>query len=103
MNQYKAALIKCFEDGSLEVDIDLGFDIIYRAKMYKLVSTNSDEALLDEKGLKKLESKLLSSKIVIETNKKTRGENCWVAAIILDSGRIENWLITAGYIPNKPK
>lgn len=103
MNKYKAKLIKCYTDGSIEVDIDLGFSITYRAKMFKFVSASEEEDFPDEFSIKKLESKLLASAIIIETNKRTRGENAWLATIILESGRIENWLVTAGYIVNKPK
>lgn len=103
MHEYKATLIKMHEDGSMEFDIQLGFGIIYRAKLFKIIGME-EENELDEFGKKHLESAIKASrKIVIETIRKSHGDQCWLATIHLGTESLTDWLITTGFITNKPK
>ena len=42
MHEYKATLIKMHEDGSMEFDIQLGFGIIYSAKLFKIIGIEDE-------------------------------------------------------------
>ncbi len=102
MHNYRAKLVKVHEDGSIEFDIQLGFGIIYRAKLYKIIGM--EEEKLDEFSRKHLESAIKSShKVIIETIRKSHGDQCWLATIHLGVESLTDWLITSGFIVNKPK
>ena len=102
MHNYRAELIKVHDDGSIEFDIELGFGIIYRAKLFKIVGMEDDE--FDEFSKKHYESAIKSSRqIVIETIRKSHGDQCWLATIHLGVESLTDWLITAGFIVKKPK
>ena len=103
MHNYRATLVKVHDDGSIEFDIQLGFGIVYRAKLFKIIGME-DEDNLDEFSKKHLESAIKSSrKIIIETIRKSHGDQCWLATIHLGVESLTDWLITAGFIVNKPK
>ena len=102
MYNYRAELLKVHDDGSIEFDIQLGFGIIYRAKLYKIIGIEDDK--LDEFSVKHLESAIRSSrKIVIETIRKSHSDQCWLATIHLSVESLTDWLITTGFIVKKPK
>ena len=103
MYKYKAILNEMFEDGSLEIDIDLGFNIIYRVKMYRLVTMEKASEELVEYEQKLLKSKLLNSNLHVGTVKKSYGEDCWVATIHSADGILPDWLMTNGFIISKEK
>ena len=102
MHSYRAKLIQIHEDGSLEFDIELGFGITYRAKLFKII--DMDEDVPDEFSKKHLVSLIKGSrKIVIETIRKSHGEQCWLATIHLGVESLSDWMITSGFIVNKPR
>lgn len=110
MYQYKAKVLKVLDGDTVDIDLDLGFNIILSNQKVRLAGVDTPESRttnLEEKprGLlskKKLQEKLpVGSWVTIETQKSDNNDDKFgriLGVFILDDGtRINQWLVDNNY------
>lgn len=110
MYQYKAKILKVLDGDTVDIDLDLGFNIILSNQKVRLAGVDTPESRttnLEEKprGLlskKKLQEKLpIGSWAIIETQKSDNNDDKFgriLGVFILEDGtRVNQWLIDNNY------
>lgn len=110
MYQYKAKILKVLDGDTVDIDLDLGFNIILSNQKVRLAGVDTPESRttnLEEKprGLlskKKLQEKLpVGSWAIIETQKSDNNDDKFgriLGVFILEDGtRVNQWLIDNNY------
>lgn len=110
MYQYRAKILKVIDGDTVEIDIDLGFNVILSRQKIRLVGIDTPESRtsnLEEKarGLlskKKLSEKLLvGASVIIETFKPDTNDDKYgriLAVFVLEDGtNVNNWMVENNY------
>ena len=89
MYEYKCGVTRIVDGDTVDCEIDLGFDIIYksRVRLYGIDTPESRTRDLDEKARGKLASKFLhADKLVIQTKLDKKGKFGRVLGVIVADG-----------------
>lgn len=110
MYQYKAKILKVVDGDTVEIDLDLGFNIVLANQKVRLVgvdtpesrTTNAEEKPRGLLSKKKLAEKLpVGSWVTIETQRSDNNDDKFgriLGIFILDDGtRVNQWLIDNNY------
>lgn len=110
MYQYRAKILKVVDGDTVEIDLDLGFNIVLANQKVRLVGVDTPEsrtANLEEKPRGLLSKKKLAEKLpvgswaTIETQKSDSNDDKFgriLGIFILDDGtRVNQWLIDNNY------
>lgn len=110
MYQYKAKILKVVDGDTVEIDLDLGFNIILANQKVRMAGVDTPESRTANKeekprgmlSKKKLAEKLpVGSWVTIETMKSDNNDDKFgriLGCFILDDGtNVNNWLIDNNY------
>ena len=110
MYQYRAKILKVVDGDTVEIDLDLGFNIVLANQKVRLVGVDTPESRttnLEEKPRGLLSKKKLAEKLpvgswaTIETQKSDSNDDKFgriLGIFILDDGtRVNQWLIDNNY------
>ena len=102
MYEYKAYVTKVYDGDTITVDIDLGFDILFKGQKIRLSRINTPEIRGEERpeGLKSrdaLREKILGKQIILRTEKDKRGKyGRWLGEIWIEEECVNDWLLKEG-------
>ena len=103
MYEYKAYVQKVYDGDTITVDIDLGFGIILKKQVLRLIGIDAPElrGLEREEGIKardELRGRILYKNVLIRTKKDKKGKyGRWLAVIFYDEKNINEWLLRRGF------
>lgn len=110
MYQYRAKILKVVDGGTVEIDIDLGFNVILSRQKIRLAGIDTPESRtsnLEEKARGLLSKKKLSEKlpvgasVTIETFKPDANDDKYgriLGVFILEDGtNVNNWMVENNY------
>ena len=111
MYQYKCKIIKVLDGDTVDIDLDLGFNIILanqRVRMAGVDTPESRTSIAEEKVRGQLSKKKLAEKLpigswqIIETQKSDNNDDKFgriLGIFILEDGtRVNDWLIQNNYM-----
>jgi len=115
MYQYKAKILKVLDGDTVDIDLDLGFNIVLANQRVRMAgidtpesrTTNTEEKVRGQLSKKKLAEKLpVGSYVIIETQKPDSNDDKFgriLGIFILEDGtRVNEWLIKNNYaVPYK--
>lgn len=115
MYQYRAKILKVLDGDTVDIDLDLGFNIILANQRVRMAgidtpesrTTNAEEKVRGQLSKKKLAEKLpVGSYAIIETQKPDSNDDKFgriLGVFILEDGtRVNDWLIKNNYaVPYK--
>lgn len=102
MYEYKGYVTKVYDGDTITVDIDLGFDILFKNQKIRLSRINTPEVRGEERlaGLKSrdaLRERILNKHIILRTEKDKQGKyGRWLAEIWIEEECVNDWLIKEG-------
>lgn len=97
--QYRAIVTSVYDGDTLNVDIDLGFDVWLKNQTVRLYGINAPEMKgkdkpLGEKSRDRLRELVLSKEIILETIKdKKEKYGRWLGVLTIDNKNINNLLL----------
>ncbi|MCB0743083.1 MAG: thermonuclease family protein [Ignavibacteriae bacterium] len=98
MYTYKGKVIRVIDGDSVEIEIDLGFNIKFTEKA-RLLGINAPEKrgknfIKGLESLKYLSDKILDKNVIIKTEKDTKGKfGRYLVTILLNDENINEWMI----------
>jgi micrococcal nuclease len=115
MYQYRAKILKVLDGDTVDIDLDLGFNIVLANQRVRMAgidtpesrTTNAEEKVRGQLSKKKLAEKLpVGSYVIIETQKPDSNDDKFgriLGIFILEDGtRVNEWLIKNNYaVPYK--
>jgi micrococcal nuclease len=115
MYQYRAKILKVLDGDTVDIDLDLGFNIVLSNQRVRMAgidtpesrTTNAEEKVRGQLSKKKLAEKLpVGSYVIIETQKPDSNDDKFgriLGIFILEDGtRVNEWLIKNNYaVPYK--
>jgi micrococcal nuclease len=115
MYQYKCKIIKVLDGDTVDIDLDLGFNIILTSQRVRMAGIDTPESrttIAEEKVRGQLSKKKLAEKLpigswqIIETQKSDNNDDKFgriLGIFILEDGtRVNDWLIKNNYaVPYK--
>ena len=115
MYQYRAKVLKVLDGDTVDIDLDLGFNIVLANQRVRMAgidtpesrTTNAEEKVRGQLSKKKLAEKLpVGSYVTIETQKPDSNDDKFgriLGIFILEDGtRVNDWLIKNNYaVPYK--
>jgi micrococcal nuclease len=115
MYQYRAKVLKVLDGDTVDIDLDLGFNIVLANQRVRMAgidtpesrTTNAEEKVRGQLSKKKLAEKLpVGSYVIIETQKPDSNDDKFgriLGIFILEDGtRVNEWLIKNNYaVPYK--
>jgi micrococcal nuclease len=115
MYQYRAKILKVLDGDTVDIDLDLGFNIVLANQRVRMAgidtpesrTTNTEEKVRGQLSKKKLAEKLpVGSYVIIETQKPDSNDDKFgriLGIFILEDGtRVNDWLIKNNYaVPYK--
>jgi micrococcal nuclease len=110
MYQYKAKVLKILDGDTVDIDLDLGFNIVLASQRVRMAgidtpesrTTNSEEKVRGQLSKKKLAEKLpVGSWVKIETQKSNSNDDKFgriLAVFIMEDGTsLNQWMIDNNY------
>jgi micrococcal nuclease len=110
MYQYKAKVLKVLDGDTVDIDLDLGFNIVLASQRVRMAgidtpesrTTNSEEKVRGQLSKKKLAEKLpVGSWVKIETQKSNSNDDKFgriLAVFIMEDGTsLNQWMIDNNY------
>jgi micrococcal nuclease len=110
MYQYRAKILKVLDGDTVDIDLDLGFNIVLANQRVRMAgidtpesrTTNAEEKVRGQLSKKKLAEKLtVGSYVIIETQKPDSNDDKFgriLGIFILEDGtRVNEWLIKNNY------
>ena len=110
MYQYRAKILKVLDGDTVDIDLDLGFNIVLANQRVRMAgidtpesrTTNTEEKVRGQLSKKKLAEKLpVGSYVIIETQKPDSNDDKFgriLGIFILEDGtRVNDWLIKNNY------
>jgi micrococcal nuclease len=110
MYQYKAKILKVLDGDTVDIDLDLGFNIVLSSQRVRMAgidtpesrTTNSEEKVRGQLSKKKLAEKLpVGSWVTIETKKSDSNDDKFgriLADFIMEDGKsLNQWMIDNNY------
>lgn len=102
MYTYQATVIRVIDGNSVEIQIDLGFNIKFTEKA-RLLGINAPEKrgknfIKGLESLKYLSDKILNKDVIVKTEKDTKGKfGRYLVTIFLNDENINNWMVKNNY------
>lgn len=102
MYTYQATVIRVIDGDSVEIQIDLGFNIKFTEKA-RLLGINAPEKrgknfIKGLESLKFLSDKILNKNVIVKTEKDTKGKfGRYLVTIFLNDENINEWMIKNKY------